>query len=110
MKTFLRVTALSLSAVVVQAQDIADTAANADNFKTLAPALTTAGLIDTLKGQGRYLVFSPADAAFAKLPEADLDALLADKAERSAVLNQHVMPSKMLAKDILAGKGSTSPT
>ena len=81
MKKFLMVAALSLSAVAVQAKDIVDTAVAAGNFKTLATALTAAGLIDTLKGKGPFTVFAPTDEAFAKVPKADLDALLADKAK-----------------------------
>ena len=107
MKKFLIVAALSLSAVAVQAKDIVDTAVAAGNFKTLATALTAAGLIDTLKGQGPFTVFAPTDAAFAKVPKADLDALLADKAKLTAVLTYHVVPGKLMAKDIKAGKLKT---
>ena len=79
MKKFFAISALSLAALSVQAKDIVDTAVAAGNFKTLAAALTAAGLVDTLKGKGPYTVFAPTDAAFAKIPKADLDALLADK-------------------------------
>ena len=77
MKKFFAISALSLAALSVQAKDIVDTAVAAGNFKTLATALTAAGLVDTLKGKGPYTVFAPTDAAFAKIPKADLDALLA---------------------------------
>src|SRR5690349_1620219 len=60
--------------------DIVDTAVNAGQFNTLAKALTAAGLVDTLKGPGPFTVFAPTDAAFAKIPPAQLNALLADKA------------------------------
>ena len=79
MKKLLIVSALSLAALGAQAKDIVDTAVGAGNFKTLATALTAAGLIDTLKGKGPFTVFAPTDAAFAKVPKADLDALLADR-------------------------------
>jgi uncharacterized surface protein with fasciclin (FAS1) repeats len=88
----------------VQAKDIVDTAVSAGNFKTLAAALTAAGLIDTLKGKGPFTVFAPTDAAFAKIPKADLDALLKDKAKLTAVLTYHVVPGKVMAKDVKAGK------
>jgi uncharacterized surface protein with fasciclin (FAS1) repeats len=87
-----------------QAKDIVDTAVSAGNFKTLAAALTAAGLIDTLKGKGPFTVFAPTDAAFAKIPKADLDALLKDKAKLTAVLTYHVVPGKVMAKDVKAGK------
>ena len=107
MKKFLIIAALSLSAVAVQAKDIVDTAVAAGNFKTLATALTAAGLIDTLKSKGPFTVFAPTDEAFAKVPKADLDALLADKAKLTAVLTYHVVPGKVMAKDIKAGKVKT---
>ncbi len=60
------------------AKDIVDTAVSAGSFKTLAAALQAAGLVDTLKGTGPFTVFAPTDDAFAKIPKAQLDALLAD--------------------------------
>ena len=104
MKKFLIVAALSLSAAAIQAKDIVDTAVAAGNFKTLATALTAAGLIDTLKSKGPFTVFAPTDEAFAKVPKADLAALLADKAKLTAVLTYHVLPGKVMAKDVKAGK------
>ena len=107
MKKLLIVSALSLAALGAQAKDIVDTAVGAGNFKTLAAALTAAGLIDTLKGKGPFTVFAPTDAAFAKVPKADLDALLADKAKLTKVLTYHVVPGKVMAKDVKAGKVKT---
>jgi uncharacterized surface protein with fasciclin (FAS1) repeats len=95
---------MSLSA---QAKDIVDTAVGAGNFKTLAAALTAAGLVDTLKGKGPFTVFAPTDEAFAKVPKADLDALLKDKAKLTAVLTYHVVPGKVMAADVKAGKVKT---
>jgi uncharacterized surface protein with fasciclin (FAS1) repeats len=68
------------------AADIVDTAVKAGSFKTLTTALQAAGLVDTLKGMGPFTVFAPSDEAFAKIPKADLDALLKDKAKMTAVL------------------------
>ena len=104
MKKIFAIATLSFAALSVQAKDIVDTAVAAGDFKTLAAALTAAGLIDTLKGKGPYTVFAPTDAAFAKIPKADLDALLADKAKLTAVLLAHVVPGKVMAADVKAGK------
>ena len=106
-KQLIVVGALTLAALSAQAKDIVDTAVAAGNFKTLATALQAAGLIDTLKGKGPFTVFAPTDAAFAKVPKADLDALLADKAKLTAVLTYHVVPGKVMAKDVKAGKVKT---
>ena len=90
-----------------QAKDIVDTAIGAGTFKTLATALGAAGLVDTLKGKGPFTVFAPTDAAFAKIPKADLDALLKDKAKLTAVLTYHVVAGKVMAADVKAGKVKT---
>ena len=87
--------------------DIVDTAVAAGQFTTLAAALQAAGLVDTLKGTGPFTVFAPTDAAFAKVPKADLDALLKDKAKLTAVLTYHVVPGKVMAADVKAGKVKT---
>jgi uncharacterized surface protein with fasciclin (FAS1) repeats len=108
MKKTLIASVLALGvAFSAQAKDIVDTAVSAGTFKTLATALTAAGLVDTLKGPGPFTVFAPTDAAFAKVPKADLDALLKDKAKLTAVLTYHVVPGKVMAADVKAGKVKT---
>jgi uncharacterized surface protein with fasciclin (FAS1) repeats len=107
---------IALSAVAVfsfaanaanHGKDIVDTAVAAGQFKTLATALQAAGLVETLKGKGPFTVFAPTDEAFAKIPKADLDALLKDKAKLTAVLTYHVVPGRVMAKDVKAGKVKT---
>ena len=107
MKKILAMSVLSIAALSAQAKDIVDTAVGAGNFKTLAAALTAAGLVDTLKGPGPFTVFAPTDEAFAKIPKAQLDALLADKAKLTSVLTYHVVPGKVMAKDVKAGTVKT---
>ena len=108
MKKTIIASAILLSfATSVFAEDIVDTAVANGNFKTLATALTEAGLIDTLKGPGPFTVFAPTDEAFAKIPKADLDALLKDKAKLSAVLTYHVVAGKVMAADVKTGKVKT---
>ena len=80
--------------------DIVDTAIAAGNFKTLATALTAAGLVETLKSAGPFTVFAPTDAAFAKVPAHDLQALLKDKEKLKAVLLFHVVAGKVTAADV----------
>ncbi len=99
--------AIALTAGVTMtafAADIVDTAVKAGNFTTLVTAVKAAGLVDTLKGPGPFTVFAPTDAAFAKVPKAQLDALLADKAKLTKVLTYHVVSGKVMAKDVKAGK------
>lgn len=106
-KTFITTLLAFGMAMSVQAKDIVDTAVAAGSFQTLATALGAAGLVETLKGKGPFTVFAPTDEAFAKVPKADLDALLKDKAKLTAVLTYHVVPGKVMAKDVKAGKVKT---
>ena len=84
-------------------KDIVDTAVAAGQFKTLAAALTAAGLVDTLKGPGPFTVFAPTDAAFAKLPAGTVDTLLKpeNKAKLTAILTYHVVAGKVMAVDVV---------
>ena len=108
MKKTLIASLLSLGFVLsAQAKDIVDTAVAAGSFKTLATALGAAGLVETLKGKGPFTVFAPTDEAFAKIPKADLDALLQDKAKLTAVLTYHVVAGKVMAADVKAGQVKT---
>lgn len=93
------------------AKDIVDTAVAAGTFKTLATALTAAGLVDTLKGTGPFTVFAPTDEAFAKLPAGTLPALLADpKAKLAPILTYHVVSGKVMAADVVTMDGKKVKT
>ena len=107
MKKTLITAVLAVGAFTAQAADIVDTAVSAGSFKTLVAAVQQAGLVDTLKGSGPFTVFAPTDEAFAKIPKAKLDALLNDKAALTKVLTYHVVPAKVMAKDVRAGKVTT---
>jgi uncharacterized surface protein with fasciclin (FAS1) repeats len=72
-------------------RDIIETAAAAGTFRTLASALREADLVQTLKGAGPYTVFAPTDAAFDKLPKAEVDSLLQDKEKLKGILLFHVL-------------------
>lgn len=101
----------SVMAVGLSAQawaaDIVDTAVSAGSFNTLVTAVKAAGLVDTLKGEGPFTVFAPTDEAFAKIPKADLEALLKDKEKLTAVLIYHVVPGKVMAGDVKTGEVKT---
>lgn len=91
--------------------DIVDTAVAAGQFKTLAAALTAAGLVTTLKGPGPFTVFAPTDAAFAKLPPGTVQGLLKpeNKAQLVSILTYHVVPGKVMSAS-LAGKTTEAKT
>ncbi|MFZ4793043.1 MAG: fasciclin domain-containing protein [Blastocatellia bacterium] len=100
--------AISMTAMSVVAnpdkKDIVDTAVGAGSFNTLVTAVKAAGLVETLKSAGPFTVFAPTDEAFAKVPKATLDALLADKEALKKVLLYHVVAGNVMAKDVVGLK------
>jgi uncharacterized surface protein with fasciclin (FAS1) repeats len=81
-------------------KDIVDTAVAAGSFTSLVAAVQAADLVQVLKGPGPFTLFAPNDAAFAKIPKADLDALLKDKAKLTKVLTHHVFAGNANSKDL----------
>jgi uncharacterized surface protein with fasciclin (FAS1) repeats len=82
-------------------KDILTIAVDAGNFKTLAAALTEAGLIEALQGDGPFTVFAPTDDAFAKLPEGTVEALLKDKETLKKILLYHVVAGEVTSKEVV---------
>jgi len=72
-------------------------------FTTLLKAIKYTGLDVTLKGQGPFTVLAPTDAAFGKLGQSKLTALIQDKAELTKVLKYHVVVGKALTLKQLVG-------
>ena len=87
-----------------------DVAVADGHFKTLAKALTAAGLVDTLKGAGPFTVFAPTDDAFAKLPAGTVEGLLKDIPKLTAILKYHVLSGKVAAADVMKLDGKTATT
>ena len=91
-------------------QNVAEVALSDPQFTTLVKAVIAAGLPDALKDPKATLtVFAPTDAAFAKLPKATLDGLLADPAKLKTVLLYHVVGAKITSKDVKGMGGHGSP-
>lgn len=98
---------------------VATAASNNPLLSTLVTAVGKAGLADTLNGADGLTVFAPTNAAFAKLPKATLDKVLANKKMLTKILTHHVVagrldPTKVvgkqqtLAKDTVTVSGDTS--
>jgi uncharacterized surface protein with fasciclin (FAS1) repeats len=85
--------------------DIVDIAASDDQFSTLVAAVTAAGLVDTLKGDGPFTVFAPTNAAFEALPAGTVETLLKpeNKDQLIKILTYHVVPGAVTS-DQLAGQ------
>ncbi|MFG1884037.1 fasciclin domain-containing protein [Micromonospora sp. NPDC049102] len=75
-------------------------------LSTLVTAVKKANLVDSLNGAQGVTVFAPTNDAFAKIPKADLDKVLADDAMLKKVLTYHVVPTQ-LSPDTLAGTHKT---
>ena len=89
------------------ADDPAATAAsNNPVLSTLVTAVTEAGLVDTLNGDGPFTIFAPYNDAFAAIPEADLAAVLADKDLLTSILTYHVVAGESLDAAALGEAGS----
>jgi len=99
----------SKDAKTMAKSNIVETAVAADDFNTLVAAVKAAGLVDTLSGKGPFTVFAPTDAAFAALPEGTVESLLKpeNKDQLIAILTYHVVPAKVMAKDVKAGEAPT---
>ncbi|MDQ8188400.1 fasciclin domain-containing protein [Pelagicoccus sp. SDUM812002] len=91
-------------------KDLVGVAAAADDFSTLVAAVKAADLVGVLQGEGPYTIFAPTNAAFAALPEGTLESLLKpeNKDKLVSILTYHVVPAKVMAKDVAAGMVDTA--
>ncbi len=88
-----------------EAGTIVEVASANDDFSTLVEAVSAAGLVETLSGEGPFTVFAPTNAAFDALPEGLLEKLLLpeNKEVLVAILTYHVVAGKVMAADVKAG-------
>jgi uncharacterized surface protein with fasciclin (FAS1) repeats len=91
-------------------KDIVDTAVATDSLSTLVKAVTAAGLVDTLKGEGPFTVFAPTNDAFAKLPEGTLESLLLpeNKEQLASLLTYHVVSGEVMSSSLQNGQVVTT--
>jgi uncharacterized surface protein with fasciclin (FAS1) repeats len=87
-------------------EPVATAASGNPLLSTLVTAVKQAGLVDSLNTTQGITVFAPTNDAFAKIPKADLDKVLADKAMLTKVLTYHVVPGE-LTPEQLAGTHKT---
>ncbi|MFF3212762.1 fasciclin domain-containing protein [Streptomyces sp. NPDC002886] len=89
---------------------VATAASNNPALSTLVAAVKQAGLVDTLNNAKDITVFAPTNDAFAKIPKADLDKVLADKATLTKILTYHVVGEKLTPKQLENGSFTTLET
>lgn len=103
-------------AQTTEAGTIVAVAQGAPDFSTLVSAVQAADLVSTLNGAGPFTVFAPTNAAFAKVPAATLEGLLAPagKADLTKILTYHVVPGRVdaatLTQQIQTGNGTATLT
>jgi uncharacterized surface protein with fasciclin (FAS1) repeats len=92
-----------METVTTMTKDIVAIAAT--DCKTLATAVTAAGLVETLQGKGPFTVFAPTDAAFTAI-QSEVDKLLKpeNKSKLAKILTYHVVSGKMKAADLRDGQ------
>lgn len=86
--------------------NLIDVARSQAQFSTLVAAVEAAGLTSTLQGAGPFTLFAPTNDAFAALLTelgTTQDALLADTALLTAVLQYHVLGAKVPSSDVTPG-------
>ncbi|MFI1654724.1 fasciclin domain-containing protein [Streptomyces sp. NPDC020472] len=86
---------------------VATAASNNPALSTLVTAVKKAGLVDTLNNAEDITVFAPTNDAFAKIPKADLDKVLADKATLTKILTYHVVGQRLTPKQLENGSFET---
>jgi uncharacterized surface protein with fasciclin (FAS1) repeats len=95
----------SSSKKTMEAEDeptIAEIASGDDRFETLTAALSAAGLVETLQGEGPFTVFAPTDDAFAALPEGSVESLLEDPTGAlTDILLYHVVSGEVDAATVV---------
>ena len=91
-------------------QNVVELAVAAGQFKTLAKAIETAGLLEALRAPGPFTVFAPNDAAFAALPAGTVENLLKPESRDQlvAILKLHVVAGRMFADQVVAAKTLTT--
>jgi uncharacterized surface protein with fasciclin (FAS1) repeats len=81
------------------------TAASANPvLSTLVTAVEKAGLVDTLNAANGITVFAPENSAFAKIPAATLNSVLANKGELTKILTYHVVAGRYTPAQLASGK------
>ncbi|WP_435971748.1 fasciclin domain-containing protein [Streptomyces sp. Qhu_M48] len=86
---------------------VATAASNNPALSTLVTAVKKAGLVDTLNNAKDITVFAPTNDAFAKIPKADLDKVLADKDTLTKILTYHVADEPVAKADLADGSFKT---
>ncbi|MDB4753863.1 CIA30 family protein [Akkermansiaceae bacterium] len=92
--------------------NVVATALSDGRFKTLSKVLNSAGLVETLQGDGPFTVFAPTDEAFSKLPTDVISNLLKpeNSEELGNILKYHVLAGSVRLAGALESEGAKTVT
>lgn len=93
------------STSINQEMNVVEVMSNDPTLSTLMNVLKTADLVSTLEGKGPMTIFAPTNDAFQNLPPGTFDSLVRpeNKARLKDVLTYHVIPEKIVSKDLKTG-------
>lgn len=89
-----------------EGNDVVALAQGERDLSTLVQAVTAAGLVETLKGDGPFTVFAPTNDAFRALGEEKVAELLepANRDQLKEILTYHVVPGELTADRLKDGQ------
>ena len=82
-------------------KDVLDSAIALKHHTILVTALRESGFTETLREKGPYTIFAPTDAAFRKLGDDEVRALLKDKDRLRKLVMNHVADGRWMSADLL---------
>ncbi|MDE0199852.1 MAG: fasciclin domain-containing protein [Caldilineaceae bacterium] len=88
--------------------DLIEVAQDYEQLDILLLALDLAGLTTSVADGGPYTIFAPTNAAFASLPEARLDMLMADSELLADTLRYHIVSGKLAVSDLSSQSSLTT--
>jgi uncharacterized surface protein with fasciclin (FAS1) repeats len=91
-------------AAMYPSRNIVQNAVHSKDHTTLVAEVKAAGLVKTLESPGPFTVFAPTNAAFKKLPNGTVQALLKpeNKDKLAGILTYHVVPGRLTTHDLMA--------
>ena len=90
----------------VVSNTVVDIAVGSADHTTLVAAVTAAGLVETLSGDGPFTVFAPTNAAFDALPAGTVEELVKpeNKEKLTSILTYHVVAGNVLSSQLTDGQ------
>ncbi len=95
--------------ILPEMKSIPEVAGAAGSFSTLLTAVKTAGLAETLMGEGPFTVFAPTDEAFAALGSTVPELLKPENREKlTSILTYHVVSGRVYADQAVKAKSAAT--